>query len=112
MAALAAVVVLVAPGAGSAANGRAGLFSPRHSGVGGIVPPRFAAAPTPAASNQNLIYHGGAVMRKNTTYAIYWLPAGYGYNGSDAGYEATINRFFADVAHDSGLRTNVYAATT
>jgi hypothetical protein len=29
----------------------------------------------PTHANKNLVYHGGAVMHTNTTYAIYWLPA-------------------------------------
>jgi hypothetical protein len=45
----------------------------------------------------------------NTVYAIYWVPSGYSVS---SGYESLINRFFSDVAADSGHRTNVYYAGT
>jgi hypothetical protein len=54
----------------------------------------------------NLRYHGGPVMRTNTTYAIFWLPVGYAMN---PGYQAAIVQYFNDVAADSGTAHNVYA---
>jgi hypothetical protein len=48
-------------------------------------------------------------MHRSTTYAIYWVPAGYAMS---AGYRAGINRYFADAAADSGARTNVYSTLT
>jgi len=53
----------------------------------------------------DLTYHGGSVMRTNQTYTIYWAPSGYSY---PSGYESLINKYFADVAHDSGGNQNVY----
>ncbi|HZT93585.1 MAG TPA: hypothetical protein VE985_03805 [Gaiellaceae bacterium] len=49
------------------------------------------------------------VMRRNTTYAIYWVPSGYSV---DASYESGINQFLSDVAAASGSQTNVYSVAT
>ena len=51
-------------------------------------------------------------MHRNTTYAIYWLPGGYSFGADSAGYETTIDRYFADVAADSGTFKNVYSIAT
>jgi hypothetical protein len=87
-----------------------------------------ASAPTPAnptgrilgvvpAHNQahfggsgpNLSYHGGPVMHSNTTFAIYWVPAGYSVS---SGYESLVNGFLQNVAADSGKVSNVYFSDT
>lgn len=88
------------------------LASPSPSGgpeprVLGIVPPRNVPGAT--LGSGNLAYHGGPVMRTNTTYAIYWLPAGW---AMVPGYRSTINRYFGDAALDSGRTTNVYSTET
>jgi hypothetical protein len=57
----------------------------------------------------NLAYHGGPVLHTNKTYAIYWQPAGYSVSSN---YQSLINRFFTDVAADSGKTTNVYYSDT
>ncbi len=49
-------------------------------------------------------YHGGPVMVRNNDYAFYWAPGGT--NEYPAGYMSGVDRFFEDVAHDSGLDTN------
>jgi len=52
-----------------------------------------------------LINNGGPVMKSNTTHVIYWDP-----NGEfDAVAKGVVNKFFTDVAHDSGRATNVFA---
>jgi hypothetical protein len=59
----------------------------------------------PFASSSNLVYHGGPVMTSNTNYAFYWAP-----NGSPAypaGYQAGVDRYLEDLAHDSGGVQNV-----
>ncbi|MDX6448499.1 MAG: hypothetical protein QOG29_1956 [Gaiellaceae bacterium] len=56
-----------------------------------------------------LSYHGGPIMPTNKVYAIYWIPAGYSVS---PGYTSTINRYFGDVATDSGRTSNVYYSTT
>jgi IPT/TIG domain len=54
---------------------------------------------SPMAGKQ-MTYHGGPVMTSNTNYTIYWDPAGA--PAYPAGYQTGINRYFEDVAHDSG----------
>src|SRR5438309_1128012 len=86
--------------------------------IGGLVPsalnPHAHGAETFAHANQNaasrlfggsnLLYHaGGSVMTGNAVYVIYWSPAGFQIPDS---YQTLINRFFGDVATDSGLRSN------
>jgi hypothetical protein len=48
-------------------------------------------------------------MPVNTTYAIYWLPAGF---TTSANYSSVINGFLDNVAHDSGSSSNVYFSDT
>ncbi len=65
--------------------------------------------PPSGCGSGDLLYHGGPTMTTNKTYAIYWVPGGYSIA---PGYDTTINQFFTDVAHDSGMGTNVYAVDT
>ena len=67
------------------------------------------AASGSSGSNSNLLYHSGPVIHANTVYAIYWVPSGYSVS---SGYESLINRFFSDVAADSGKTSNVYFSDT
>jgi len=55
--------------------------------------------------------HGGATMTTNTTYAIYWQPSNWSQQ-LPSGYSTLINQYFGDVAHDSGLTSNVYYTAT
>jgi IPT/TIG domain len=59
--------------------------------------------PNPRSSSL-LLYHGGPVMSANTDYVLYWDPAGA--PEFPAGYEAGIDRWLEDLAHDSGGLTN------
>jgi IPT/TIG domain len=63
-------------------------------------PPSAASSQAQPNANQLMTYHGGPVMTSNTNYALYWAPAGA--PEYPAGYEAGLNTYFADVAHDSG----------
>ncbi len=60
-----------------------------------------------------VLYHGGSVMRNVTIHTVFWAPAGYHFDGSPGpgvlGYEALIQQFFADVAHDSGSTGNIFS---
>jgi PKD domain/IPT/TIG domain len=53
----------------------------------------------------NLDYNGGPVMASNSNYAFYWDPAGAPAYPPD--YRPGVNRYFADLAHDSGGHENV-----
>jgi IPT/TIG domain len=57
-----------------------------------------------------LEYHGGPVMPSNTNYTLYWDPAGA--PAYPAGYESGINRYFEDLAHDSGGVQNTDSVLT
>ena len=70
----------------------------------GALAPR-GSAEVPAAAG-NMTWHGGPVMHSTNVYSIYWAPAGHGYQ---TGYGSTIDKYFRDVATDSGKLTNVYA---
>src|SRR5579859_7696804 len=84
------------------ALGLSGLFA-NSASAHSIASVRPHNAPTtaakPFAGSGNLTYHNGPVMRSNTTYAIYWIPSGYGVSSK---YESTINGYFQNVAADSG----------
>ena len=52
-------------------------------------------------SSSALVYHQpGPVMPSNTNYTIFWAPGGAG--SYPTGYQSGIDRFFEDLAHDSG----------
>jgi hypothetical protein len=71
-------------------------------------------APTPfsgaAKKGKNLIYHGGPVMSSNTNYTLYWAPKGS--PAYPAEYQSGVNKFFTDLAHDSGGNQNVDSVAT
>src|SRR5437588_5407596 len=48
----------------------------------------------------NLDYNGGPVMASNSDYTVYWAPSGS--PKYPAGYQTGLNRYFEDLAHDSG----------
>ncbi len=72
----------------------------------GVVRARNHAVKSYYYSN-NLLYHAGGSVQTGThhTYAIYWGPSS---SFPDSGYQSLINRFFGDVAADSGKTSNVY----
>jgi len=76
--------------------------------IRGIVPTKAEAHAFAGkgGSGGNLTYHGGKVLLTNRTVAIFWQPTG---SNMAAGYQSTISKYFADVAHDSGSSNNVYS---
>jgi IPT/TIG domain len=58
----------------------------------------------------NLVYHGGPVMTSNTNYSFYWAPSGS--PAYPSGYQAGVNRYLEDLAHDSGGNQNVDSVAT
>jgi hypothetical protein len=68
----------------------------------------LAGAPGAATFDEfftNLDYNGGPVMGSNSNYAFYWDPAGAPAYPPD--YQPGLNRYFGDLAHDSGGNANV-----
>ncbi len=59
---------------------------------------------------ENLDYSGGPVMASNTNYTIYWAPAGS--KPYPSGYQAAVDQYFKDLAHDSGGHQNVDSVAT
>jgi hypothetical protein len=107
-----AAALLVGLVVGVATAASAGPPSPtdpagRDHDILGVVPVKNAAAK--GGGGSNLVYHGGPVMHANTTYAIYWVPAGYSVS---SGYQSLIDGFFQNVAADSGKTSNVYYSDT
>src|SRR5437763_16822740 len=104
--AAAAASLLLLSGAGGSLAADTPNPAAAHAILGKV--PVLGKAST-ASGLGNLSYHGGPTMTTNKTYAIYWIPAGYSVA---SGYTSTINQFFGDVAHDSGMSSNVYAVAT
>jgi hypothetical protein len=107
--AMAACVVALAAGSSAQAQGP---NPPGLNAVSGVVPALQEAHndATGVSGFGRLYYHsGGSVMPTNQTYAIYWVPSGYSISTN---YQALIDRFFTDVAADSGKTTNVYYSDT
>lgn len=99
------------------------LHTPR-----GVEPARGAARPSPGVRGTRsraplrslpvlaipaLLYHGGPVMHASRVYTIFWqpLPAPPKVSAFQASpsYQATVNNYFRDVAHDDGLSSNVFS---
>jgi PKD repeat protein len=113
-AALVMVAVLVGSQTASAVifhlkSGKAISYQPAPASP--IEPSGSALAPKPYdAFFTNLDYNGGPVMPSNTNYALYWDPKGGPKYPSD--YQSGLNRFFEDLAHDSGGHENVDSVAT
>jgi sugar lactone lactonase YvrE len=58
----------------------------------------------------NVDYNGGPVMASNTNYAVYWAPSGAPAYPSD--YQAGVNQYLIDLAHDSGGSENTDSVST
>ena len=59
----------------------------------------------PPQGGGRLLYHGGPVMHSTTTHVIYWDPS----EEFTATTKEIVTSFFTDIAHDSGLGSNVFA---
>ena len=99
--------------AASPALGATRTFHPRVGNALGLIPPvnsqgNFNTEPTEAGVYNAVTYHGGQVMAGGVTvHTIFWAPSGFPFQGSPGGsaptYEGTIEKFYTDVAHDSGV---------
>jgi hypothetical protein len=102
---LAAIALVGVTGVASAGDGGP---PPRAQHILGMVFSTHTQASRPRGSG-SLIYHGGPVQHGTTVYAIYWVPSGYSISSD---YSSVINRYFTDVAADSGKSSNVYDSDT
>jgi hypothetical protein len=105
--------ILLAGVAGSAPAVGKTAFRPRIGTAMGLMPPR-GTLDTAVGTNIPVVYHGGSVMAGTVTvHTVFWAPPGYRFGGSPGlgilGYEALIQRFFTDAAHDSGRLSNVFS---
>ena len=99
------LVMLLATGAVLASGTASAVDTPARTGhFLGALAPRGGQGPN--GPGGNLTWHGGPVMHSTNVYSIYWAPSGYGYQ---AGYGTAIDKYFRDVATDSGKLSNVYA---
>src|SRR5215470_7155565 len=103
---LAAVVVMVVawwPAGPSQGSTSSGTGSPHAS----IVPLRGALSNVTTADQMD--YNGGALMPSNTDFLVFWSPGGLGAYGPGATpeYVSGLERYFTDLAHDSGGHQNV-----
>lgn len=111
VAVVAAVVAVSASATLAATPSRGRLWGvvPDVNGTG--VSPQMARAHAGTASDEgNLPYDGGPVLHSNRTHVIFWQPQGSGLT-FEAGYQALVGTFLADVAADSHSPNNVYGLT-
>jgi len=77
----------------------------RNGHAASYQPLRHAVPRTLDEAFSNLDYNGGPIMPSNTNYTVYWDPAGA--PKYPAGYQAGVDRYLEDLAHDSGGEENV-----
>lgn len=79
----------------------------------GILPKLGTLPEVTSGTNWPVVYHGGDVMRNVTLHTIFWAPPGYHFDGAPSpttlGYQALIQQFLSDVAHDSAMPNNLYS---
>jgi hypothetical protein len=110
-----AVVVCIAAAVvvttGTAASSSSRAFRPRVANALGLAPPPHSrlsySRSSASGAFDRVTYHGGSVMSDGVTvHLIFWAPSGYAFSGSPGGgaptYEGTIEKYFTDVAADSG----------
>jgi len=87
-------------------------FHPRIGRAMGLLPPAGGPPEIAVTPREPVVFHGGWVMRGVTVHTVFWAPAGYGFGGSPGGgapgYEALLQQFLGDAAHDSGATTNTF----
>ena len=95
-------------------------FHPRIRNGLGLIPPFTSSGmprPHDVASGPltPAVYHGGAVMAGGVTvHTVFWAPSGYAFEpappGAPGDYKSMIQRFFTDLAADSGAGGNCTSA--
>jgi IPT/TIG domain len=108
---LAGVALMAGASSASAVIGRFGStvvgYEPTATGNATQAQPH---AMSKSASKEPLEYYGGPVMSSNTNYALYWDPAGA--PAYPSGYTTGIDKYFEDLAHDSGGLQNTDSILT
>jgi hypothetical protein len=112
---LAAAVLALGAGTASAVivhlgSGKPISYRPLKGAVSPLSSSALGGPSATALASSNLIYHGGPVMTSNTNYAFYWAPGGS--PAYPAEYQAGVNRYLEDLAHDSGGDQNVDSVAT
>ena len=89
-------------------NGHFWSVAPRQGIAPASIPGSLASrrGQSPQSTNGNLDYQGGSVLHSSEPYLIFWDPTGSGISAASRGL---LERYFTDVAADSGHATNVYA---
>lgn len=88
----------------------------RNGATIGYQPLPGAPANAPASASPfaevgpSLLYWGGPVMTSNTNYTIYWTPPKSAKYASK--FTGGVNKYFKDLAHDSGGNQNVDSVLT
>jgi len=128
---LASLFVCLVMGLSAPAALGARTFHPRVKNALGLIPPvnsqgNFNTEPSENGVFNAVTYHGGSVMAGGVAvHTIFWAPSGFAFQGSPGGtvptYEGIIEKFFTDVATDSGTtslcdngthRCNVFSTLT
>jgi PKD repeat protein len=114
-AAFAVCAIVAAPAMGVIVHRAHGHFlgvTPRRGVSPTAIPGSLATTSAPSglsgglSSAGNLSYHGGPVLHSSAPYLVFWTPSG---ESMPSGSESLLERYFSDVAADSGKATNVYA---
>ncbi|HSC03251.1 MAG TPA: PKD domain-containing protein [Solirubrobacteraceae bacterium] len=100
------------PASAAVVHSRTGQFigvAPRPGAAiaGSVVATRAAGVTAAGSWWRNLSYQGGPVLHSSDPYLIFWAPTG---EAIPSPWQSLIERYFTDVAADSGKATNVYAA--
>ncbi len=87
-------------------------YQPLPGAAPALITPLVNAKPPSgkAKAGKPLEYNGGPVMTSNTNYALYWDPSGA--PTYPAGYEQGLDKYFEDLAHDSGGNKNTDSVLT
>lgn len=111
--ALLPLFVCLALGVSAAPAWATRTFHPRVRNALGLIPPvnnqgSFNTEPSENGVFNAVTYHGGSVMAGGVTvHTIFWEPAQFQFQGSpgsgDPTYMGTIEKFYTDVAADSGV---------
>lgn len=88
-------------------NGHFLGVAPRQGVSASSIPgsPAAGRASTALSDGGILDYHGGPVVHSSAPYLIFWTPSG---ESMPSGSETLLERYFTDVAADSGTSTNVF----